>query len=249
MENMAWMGWTLAIAVIVAPVCAEPSMVGPFGVATTAQEEARITNADIVAMVEAGFETATIIAAMRTLEPAFDTSADALIALREAGVHDDVIIEMFLDRPEKTRSRKESVWRIGTFNEGIDDLPPSMEFPPTVRFFIDPDGSHDGHFPDTHFPRDGERNAAHVLNITFHAEAGEYVFSIGQPATREPETVSVLLNGAPLDEFTTVSLVYKLHEIPLRIARTGEHTLTLDSFSGNGGYWIDALELERVVEY
>jgi len=237
------LGWILAIAIFGAPECVELAKPAQTGVAAASQEQTRFTNADLIAMVQAGIEKATIIAAMHTLEPAFDTSAEGLTVLREAGVHDDLILEIFGLASVDTASRTATMWRIGTFDRREDDLDPQAEFPPTVRYAIEPDGSHDGYFPAAHIPRDDRLNVAHAIHITFHAEPGRYLLSVGQLLTRRPETISVLLDGAPVGQYTTV-LEYKIHEIPLRIPHAGQHTLTFDAFSGNDGYLFDALELK-----
>jgi hypothetical protein len=43
------------------------------------------TNDDILKMIKAGFSEETILAAIRTNEPHFDTSADGLLTLKKCG--------------------------------------------------------------------------------------------------------------------------------------------------------------------
>lgn len=50
-----------------------------------------MTNGDIIKMVEAGFSAATIEAKVRSTKGVYDTSADALIALKAAGVPESVL--------------------------------------------------------------------------------------------------------------------------------------------------------------
>jgi hypothetical protein len=54
-----------------------------------------VNNGDVVKMTKAGLDEATVVAAVRGANPAdFDTSTDALIKLKEAGVSQSVIQEM-----------------------------------------------------------------------------------------------------------------------------------------------------------
>ncbi|HEX5873557.1 MAG TPA: hypothetical protein VFY60_02850 [Pyrinomonadaceae bacterium] len=53
-----------------------------------------IANADIVEMSRAGLLPAVLIAKIKSSECKFDTSPSALVALKEAGVADDVLMEM-----------------------------------------------------------------------------------------------------------------------------------------------------------
>lgn len=52
------------------------------------------TNEDVLEMVEAGFEEATILEAIQANEVDFDTSVDALLALKGEGVGENIILEM-----------------------------------------------------------------------------------------------------------------------------------------------------------
>ena len=58
---------------------------------------AQLTNNDILAMRRAGFDAETIVRAIEANEPAFDTSAAALLALKESGV-DERILSALLAR-------------------------------------------------------------------------------------------------------------------------------------------------------
>jgi len=66
-------------------------LVLPAAAATQGQQ---LTNDDVLKMVEAGFTAETIIAAINSHEPNFDISVDGLIALKGAGVSDDIIRAM-----------------------------------------------------------------------------------------------------------------------------------------------------------
>lgn len=58
-----------------------------------------LTNADVVKMVKAGLDTDTIVLAIRQGATAFDTSPDALIALKSDGVSGKVIDAMLAPHP------------------------------------------------------------------------------------------------------------------------------------------------------
>lgn len=66
-----------------------------------------MTNTDVVKMVQAGLSEAIVIQAIQIApEPRFDTSADALVNLKRAGVNERVISTMFdvTAKPAGTRS-------------------------------------------------------------------------------------------------------------------------------------------------
>ena len=65
-----------------------------------------VNNADVVKMTKAGLDEATVVAAVRGANPAeFDTSTDALIKLKEAGVSQTVIQAMIGNCPRAIASR------------------------------------------------------------------------------------------------------------------------------------------------
>ena len=55
---------------------------------------APMTNDDVVKMVKGGLGEATVIQAIKSGEPGFDTSADGLIKLKQGGVNDKIIQEI-----------------------------------------------------------------------------------------------------------------------------------------------------------
>lgn len=63
-------------------------------VALFAQTRKPLTNTDVVSMTKQGFDPALIIKAIETSEPQFDTSAQALIDLKNAGVSQSVMEAM-----------------------------------------------------------------------------------------------------------------------------------------------------------
>ena len=64
------------------------------GAQSLAEEEAPLTNEDIVRLSETGFADAVIGAKIAGATANFDTSVDALVALKDAGVSDGVVTAM-----------------------------------------------------------------------------------------------------------------------------------------------------------
>lgn len=62
--------------------------------ATPALTEETLTNADVLELHAAGLPASVIVAKVKSTPSAFDTSVEALIALAEAGVPDDVVAAM-----------------------------------------------------------------------------------------------------------------------------------------------------------
>lgn len=62
-----------------------------------------LTNDDIVQMTKAGFDEQTIVKAIQAHETAFDTSVDAMVSLKNAGVT-KTVIEAMLDVQAKNKS-------------------------------------------------------------------------------------------------------------------------------------------------
>jgi hypothetical protein len=80
-----------------------------------------LTNDDIVQMVKGGFDEQTIVKAIQAHGPAFTTSVEALVALKNAGVT-KAVIDAMLDAETKNRS-------------GLQPVPPKQEEaikPPTA---------------------------------------------------------------------------------------------------------------------
>ena len=59
-----------------------------------AQEKSTLRNEDIITLTQKKLPTALIITKIKTTDCKFDTSTDALVKLSEAGVNDDVLMEM-----------------------------------------------------------------------------------------------------------------------------------------------------------
>jgi hypothetical protein len=68
-----------------------------------AQEET-MTNAEVISLVKAGLSTTIIINKIRSSKTNFDLSTDSLIALKQAGVTDDVVGAMLEAKSGKTMS-------------------------------------------------------------------------------------------------------------------------------------------------
>jgi hypothetical protein len=67
--------------------------------AQTAAPAAKLTNADVVALVKAGIPDEAVIARIRSSEGAFDLSTDGLVALKSAGVSGAVMAAMIAPAP------------------------------------------------------------------------------------------------------------------------------------------------------
>ncbi|MFY9824897.1 MAG: hypothetical protein WAM82_26200 [Thermoanaerobaculia bacterium] len=69
-----------------------------------------LTNEDIVTMVQAGLPTDVVIEKIRTSKTAFDTSTDALVSLKKAGVGSDIIRLMVNPAAESKPGATASPW-------------------------------------------------------------------------------------------------------------------------------------------
>jgi hypothetical protein len=72
-----------------------------------------LTNGDIVAMVQAGLPTDVVVEKIKTTTTAFDTSTDALVALRKVGVGSDIIRVMVNPAAELRIGNAVSPWANG----------------------------------------------------------------------------------------------------------------------------------------
>jgi hypothetical protein len=91
MKHLRYMFFVLLISV----VCLNG------GLKVFAQTET-LTNNEVVSLVKAGLSTSIIINKIRTSKTDFDLSTDALIALKQAGLTDDVVGAMFESKNGKT---------------------------------------------------------------------------------------------------------------------------------------------------
>ena len=66
-------------------------------------QSAKLTNADVIKMLAAGLPESVVIQTIDSSEPAFDTSADGLIALKKAGAS-DAVIQKVIGRQSRTAS-------------------------------------------------------------------------------------------------------------------------------------------------
>jgi len=74
--------------------------------AAFSQSNKPLTNDDVVQMVKGGFDETTTIAAINASEPNFDTSVQALLALKAAGVSEKVISAMLNAAKKKTEATR-----------------------------------------------------------------------------------------------------------------------------------------------
>ncbi|HEY0460145.1 MAG TPA: hypothetical protein VGC97_13490 [Pyrinomonadaceae bacterium] len=90
MKHLRYMSFVMLIA-----VC--------FGASLTAfAQEEKLTNNDVVSLVKAGLSTTIIVNKIRSSKTDFDLSTDGLIALKQAGVTDEVVGAMFEAKTGKT---------------------------------------------------------------------------------------------------------------------------------------------------
>jgi len=74
--------------------------------AAFSQSNKPLTNDDVVQMVKGGFDETTTIAAINAAEPNYDTSVQALLALKAAGVSEKVISAMLNAAKRKTEASR-----------------------------------------------------------------------------------------------------------------------------------------------
>lgn len=103
-------GWILALALLLA-------------VPVSSQSDKPLTNDDILQMIKAGFSEATIIKTIESKKCAFDTSLEALIALKNAGVSEAVIQAMVSAGASETAKAEEEK------NAATDPPPPDPNDP------------------------------------------------------------------------------------------------------------------------
>ena len=80
----------LGILATAAPIVRPPIQGEPFN------------NGDVLKLVQAGFDSVTIVVAIRASDPNFDTSAEALVALKEAGVSEEIIVAILSAAPSRS---------------------------------------------------------------------------------------------------------------------------------------------------
>ena len=148
------------------------------------------------------------------------------------------------------------VWQIGAFDGGAQELGDDpdqraamLKMPEIVRCDVPADWLDRGEWPDfprSHWPRSLHHGAR--IELVFAASRGRHRLAVGQIATGQPETVSVLLDGAQVGSYTTVAGQNATHEVEFDIEADGEHELVLAEYEHGGGYMFDAIRLERLPE-
>ena len=84
-------------------------------VAILAQENKPITNDDIVQMLYLGFEEETIIKAIQANDTSFDTSIQALLILKDAGLSEKIIAAMLEARASSKSQRSSTIQQDSKF--------------------------------------------------------------------------------------------------------------------------------------
>jgi len=151
-----------------------------------------------------------------------------------------------------------TVWQLGVFDARSSEFgrdakqrQAMLQMPERVRYEVGRNWREITRWPDfppAHWPRNAGHGA--VIEIVFEADAGEYVFTLGQLPTGTAETVTLLVDGDNVGAFTTLTLTVTNavteHKLPFVLKAGGRHTLTLSECGNAGGYGIDAIRLERL---
>src|SRR2546428_10040385 len=85
----------------IAPGITPAANTGSNSTATPETKSTVLTNAEVNRMVQAGFSESTIIGAIQANQTQFDTSVDALVALKNAGATEKVINAMLTSETNK----------------------------------------------------------------------------------------------------------------------------------------------------
>ena len=88
MKRISSLSLTILLAISFISMSITPNLV----LAQTVQE--KLTNQSVIDMVKAGLSTAIIIAKIKSSASGFDTSSNALQALKKAGVSDSIVLAM-----------------------------------------------------------------------------------------------------------------------------------------------------------
>jgi hypothetical protein len=129
---------TISIAVFTAALLS-----GPLLRAATPPASKPLTNDDIVTMVQAGLPQDVIVEKIKTSKTAFDTSTEALVALKKAGVGGDIIRIMVNPAAESRPAAGGSPW-VNTSAPAPCQVPPGGQAPwlsgaSPAMWYSDPD--------------------------------------------------------------------------------------------------------------
>jgi hypothetical protein len=94
--------------------------------AVFSQSNKPLTNDDVVQMVKGGFDESTTIAAIDAAQTNFDTSVQALMALKAAGVSEKVISSMLAATKKKTETAKPTAAAAAPAPAANPDVPEDM---------------------------------------------------------------------------------------------------------------------------
>jgi hypothetical protein len=94
--------------------------------ATFSQSSKPLTNDDVVQMVKGGFDESTTIAAIDGAQTNFDTSVQALLALKAAGVSEKVISAMLAAAKKKSEGTKPAAAATAPAPAANPDVPDDM---------------------------------------------------------------------------------------------------------------------------
>lgn len=142
----------------------------------------------------------------------------------------------------------ENIWQIGIFDGSFEELGKDVyKFTEDTEYTIIADQGQQSwkDFMGKHLP-EKEGHACSVKIIFSAEEAGEYVLTIGQLNTWQSKTIDVLLDGQKVGSYTTAKDNQgQVHEIRLKIASAGQHSITLSRFEKGDAYPFDAIKLAK----
>ncbi len=107
---------------------------------TVRAQEETMTNGEVISLVKAGLNKTIIVNKIRTSKTAFDLSTDGLIALKKAGVSDDIVTAMLEAKSGKSMSSGSSGSSSGGSMAGGDPNDPAAAHGYGIYMFEERDG-------------------------------------------------------------------------------------------------------------
>jgi hypothetical protein len=227
-----------------------------------AQAQKPFTNSDVEKMVKAGFDEETIIRAIEANNPGFDISAEALVALRDAGVSLR-IIDAILARASqsaKSTSSSKSLGQQAQTDQTItrtSTLPSKGTLPSGIGIFFR-DGEEYFQIPSMNV--EGKKSSARYMalgtipiKLSFKVEGAKAKIWL----TRDNCHILVHLPGQDVSKLQLISVLEKgkndrlLFEVSGRLSRSLKMNQISTSLNdlGNGYFEINPMSPLAVDEY
>jgi hypothetical protein len=137
----SFFSWLLAVLVLVMPVAA-----------------LALSNKDVIKMHKAGFSEETILASIQKEQPDFDTSADGLIDLKEAGISEKIIQKIIAAQSRGSNASASASTSSSSSSDAASSGVFWEDFPSIAPPLVDPVAGKD-----------------YFTRFTFHEEKNEYV--------------------------------------------------------------------------